>query len=338
MQAPIRIATVSDNPDPDWVWLRDLIEPDYEVAGRRLEWSAFTMSQGSPKALGRWRGVRALAKAASTKPFDLIVTHGPWTTAWVALAAGGPAAASRHLAFSFNFTRLPAGLRRRLMIKAFQRVDCFAVFTGAEKILYADYFAIPAEKLRRAPWGVAPPLAKTPAREIVQPYFAALGGEARDYALLFEAARALPHRQFVVIARPSSIQGLSPPPNLEVRFNLPFEQAWALVWHSEAAIIPLISRETPCGLVTFVGGMHLGKAQIVTDAAGAADYIAHNETGLLVPAGDLRALTDAIEILARDRALAERLGSAAKAYAASCCSETQTISFFKELLVEWFAN
>lgn len=340
MIPPLRIATVSHSPDPDWAWLRDLMGPDFTVGGRRLEWVAYSMARpaNGPSHLGRWRGARALASGSNKKPFDLIVSHGPWTTAWIEWVAGEKKRGARHLAFSFNFTDLPTGPRKAIMAKAFRQVDGFAVFTDAEQELYAGYFGIDRSRILRAPWGVAPPLAGLQPRMIEGAYFAALGGEARDYAVLCEAARALPGVRFVAVARPHNFEGLNPPDNLEVRFNLPFEEAWGIVQHATAALIPLRSRETPCGLVTLVGGMHLGKAQIVTDAAGAADYLKDGETGLLVPAGDAKALAAAVSRLAGDPALAARLGEAARAHAAAHCSEAQTVAFFADVLNRWFGD
>lgn len=349
-QQPIRIATISNNPDPQWVWIRDLMDPAFEINGRKLEWRGFSTAPdevapnglarkiaGRMQSLARWRGAKELAKANQEKPFDVIVSHGPLTTAWTEFALNKAKHGARHLAFSFNFTDLPTGLRKNLMRRAFSTVDAFAVFTDAEQALYADWLGIDPVKLVRAPWGVAPPLSETPAREIDGAYVAALGGEARDYKTLCDAARLCPETQFVAIARPHNFDGLDAPDNLSVQFNLPFGRAWGIVAHAEAALIPLRSRETPCGLVTLVGGMHLGKAQIVTDAMGVADYVTDAETGLTVPAQDPAALAEAVRRLLSDPALAPRLGAQAKAYAEAHCSEAATVAFFERLLKRWFA-
>lgn len=335
---PIRIANISDIPDPDWAWLRDLMPAGFEVGGRRLEWTAYSMAPegGDMRWRARWRGARRLASDSSKKPYDLIVSHGPWITAWTEWVAGDKKHGAKHLGFSFNFTDLPANPRKAVMGKAFRQADGLAVFTDAEQGLYADYFAIERDKLLRAPWGVAPPLKDVQPKAVEGDYFAALGGEARDYSTLCEAARALPETRFVAVARPHNFEGLNPPDSLEVRFNLPFEEAWGVVQHARAAIVPLRSRETPCGLVTLIGAMHLGKAQIVTDAAGAADYLQDGETGLLVPAGDATALADAVRRLEGDPALAARLGKAAQDFAAAQCSEARTVAFFEALLERWF--
>ncbi len=337
---PLRIANISDNSNPDWAWIRDLMPGDFEIAGRRLDWTAYSMAQqgNDPRFRARWRGARHLASDSARQPYDLIVSHGPWITAWTEWVAGAKKNDAKHLAFSFNFTDLPTGPRKAVMGRAFRQVDAFAVFTDAEQGLYADHFGIDRARFLRAPWGVAPPLSRLQPRLIEGGYFAALGGEARDYGVLCEAARALPDTRFVAIARPHNFDGLAPPENLEVRFNLPFEEAWGVIQHAIAAIVPLRSRETPCGLVSLVGAMHLGKAQIVTDAAGAADYLRDGETGLLTPAGDASALAAAVRRLEGDPALAAQLGEAAKDFAEAKCSEARTIAFFEAVLSRWFGG
>lgn len=346
---PIRIAVISDNPDPQWVWIRDLMGSDFRISGRALEWQGFSTAPEAFSGAGfgasatrrfaslaRYRGAHALAEASKARPFDLIVSHGPLATAWAASLLGGAKNDARHLAFSFNFTDLPTGFRKTLMTRAFNAVDAFAVFTDGEQQLYADTFGLDRKKMLRAPWGVAPPLKTPPAKQIDGAYMAALGGEARDYEVLCRAARLCPDIRFVAIARPHNFDGLSPPANLDVRFNLPFDEAWGLVAHAEAALIPLRSRDTPCGLVTLVGAMHLGKAQIVTEAAGVSDYIRNGETGILTPPGDADAMAAAVQRLHHDPALSARLGNSAKSYAAAHFSEAATIAFFRDCLSRWF--
>ncbi|WDI30737.1 glycosyltransferase family 4 protein [Hyphococcus flavus] len=336
-QPPIRIATISNNPDPDWAWLRDVAGADFTIANRPLEWRAFSVAgkAGVENAATRFFGTRRLAFAAAKKPFDLIVSHGPWTTAWTEWF--GRKGAAKHLAYSFNFTDLPTGPRKAIMRPAFNKVDAFAVFTDAEQKLYEHFFNLHESKLLRAPWGVAPPIASPGEKTIDSDYYAALGGEARDYAVLCEAARRCPGLQFVAVARPQNFDGLEVPDNLTVLFNLPFEEAWSIIWHAKAALLPLRSRETPCGLVSLVGAMHLGKAQIVTAAAGVSEYIEDEKTGLLIPPNEAEALTTAVQRLENDPALAARLGDTARTYAAAHCSEAATVAFFRGLMERWFA-
>jgi len=59
--------------------------------------------------------------------------------------------------------------------------------------------------------------------------------------------------------------------------------------------------------------MAAGLAVVATDVGGASEQIAHRETGILVPRGDVAALGAALVELARDAALREAWGAAARA-------------------------
>jgi glycosyltransferase involved in cell wall biosynthesis len=59
-------------------------------------------------------------------------------------------------------------------------------------------------------------------------------------------------------------------------------------------------------------GMAAGRPLVASRAGGLPELVRPGENGLLVPENDVRALADAIELLARDAALRERLGAAAQ--------------------------
>jgi glycosyltransferase involved in cell wall biosynthesis len=60
--------------------------------------------------------------------------------------------------------------------------------------------------------------------------------------------------------------------------------------------------------------MSYGLPVVTSDVGGLPDLVQHNVTGLLVPAGDVAALTDALRRLLDDDDLRQRLGHAARAY------------------------
>jgi glycosyltransferase involved in cell wall biosynthesis len=85
---------------------------------------------------------------------------------------------------------------------------------------------------------------------------------------------------------------------------------------ADALVLPSIRTATflePWGLVVNEA-MHQGTPVIASDAVGAAagGLVADGRNGLVTPAGDAQALAASIESLARDPALRERLGSAAR--------------------------
>lgn len=85
---------------------------------------------------------------------------------------------------------------------------------------------------------------------------------------------------------------------------------------ARARLAVLPSREENFSLAV-LGALGTGCPTISTTAGGTPEMIVDGETGLLVPPGDTRALAAALERLARDHALAARLGAAGRARVAS---------------------
>jgi glycosyltransferase involved in cell wall biosynthesis len=92
--------------------------------------------------------------------------------------------------------------------------------------------------------------------------------------------------------------------------------AHAVLWPGERFDVPdvLASFDVSvhCSLSDNLGGtvesLLMERAMVVSDARGFADTVLHEQTGLVVPKNDPRALADAIVRLLRDRELAARLG------------------------------
>lgn len=100
------------------------------------------------------------------------------------------------------------------------------------------------------------------------------------------------------------------PPGVIVLQNFPHDAVMAAWERCLFGVIPSLWPE-PLGSVVYEG-MSRGKAVIGTAPGGHTDMIAPGETGLLVPAGDVRALTQAMTDLIEQPALRERFGRAAK--------------------------
>lgn len=80
------------------------------------------------------------------------------------------------------------------------------------------------------------------------------------------------------------------------------DRSWALVLPSFSEGLPRVAIES----------LARSRPVIGSDAGGIPDAVHDEQNGLLVPPGDARALADALVRLARDRALAERLATAAR--------------------------
>ena len=81
--------------------------------------------------------------------------------------------------------------------------------------------------------------------------------------------------------------------------------------YAEAQVLCLPSRREGVPLV-LLEAMSFGLPVIATPVGGIADYVGHEDNGLLVPPGDVEALAGSIQALAVDPVLRARLGEAAR--------------------------
>ena len=100
------------------------------------------------------------------------------------------------------------------------------------------------------------------------------------------------------------------PPGVIVLENLPHEAVMEAWERCLFGVIPSLWPE-PLGSVVYEG-MSCGKAVIGTIPGGHADMIVPGKTGLLVPSGDIDALTQAMTDLISQPELRDRLGAAAR--------------------------
>jgi glycosyltransferase involved in cell wall biosynthesis len=99
-------------------------------------------------------------------------------------------------------------------------------------------------------------------------------------------------------------------------------------------VLPLLNSTVPCGHVTLVAAMHLGKPMVVTDSEGICDYVRNGYNALTVPAGSSEALADMSERLWNDAALRQRLGENGRAFAMLECAEERVIEHFARVLAD----
>jgi glycosyltransferase involved in cell wall biosynthesis len=134
------------------------------------------------------------------------------------------------------------------------------------------------------------------------------GNSLRDYRALVQAAADIDARLTVATRLPL-------PPiadNVEAGF-LSAEEYEARERGAAVVVVPLLAdTDRSAGQQTYLNAMGRGKPVVVTDAPGVTDYVTHEETGLIV-SNEPGALADAVNRLLTDRALARRLGDAARA-------------------------
>lgn len=328
----LRVVNCSDITDPQWCWVSKAF------ASCAQDWRHFSAQPGWMDPLpgrpyfARFRATWQAVAWAAAGP-SILVAHLPrfaWQCAEIARLRRVEAPI---LAFAFNFTDLPTGLRRRRMTRALQRVDRFAVFSTCERELYSDWLKLDPGRIDIVHWGVAPP-PHDPAEQPLErgEYACAVGGNARDYPTLVESMRKLPEVRLVLVARPENLHGLDLPPNVTPYTNIPLGQVYNLMRHSRFMALPLRDAQVPCGHVTIVSAMYMARAIAATDSRGIADYVRHGDNALLVPPRDPAALAEAIRTLWRDPELCAQLGERSLRFAQTHCSESATVAYFARYL------
>lgn len=318
---------------PQWNWIRAAF-PGTGMTWRHASSQNFKLPAWLPRrmTLARLLAGRQAAKMLGNGP-AVLVTHGPRPTLYGALLAGRRLHGMRHLAFSFNYTDLPTGMTRRLTARALQSVERFVVFSQMEREIYSSYFDLPAERFDMLHWGVrAPDVDLNAAPAVAGDYICALGSQGRDYKTLLLAMRKLPQLRLVIVAATGNLARLAIPANVTVKTDIPLAQAMNILAHCRFMVLPLQGSKVPCGHVTIVSAMHLGKAVIATDSSGLEDYIAPQVSGLTCPAHDDAALATAIQSLLEDPALSLQLGLAGQRYARQHCSEERVVEYFRDFL------
>ena len=347
MKAPVEIASNASTPRPSglviccadfadskWRW----IEGPLSDTGIRFEFvravprNLFERGITSLN-LPRLRASLEAVRLARKKKADAIVTHGPALAAWCGLFARILRLKIPIVAHSFNFTELPNATKRTVLGSMLSNVDRFVIFSSLERSLYAKAFDLPEDRFDMVHWGVNPPPVDSPEHPL-EPgeYVCAIGGNARDYGTLLEAARLIPHIRFVCLVRPDSLAGLGVPSNVTVHTNLQFGQAMNLLLHSRFMVLPLVHSEVPCGHVTIVAAMHLGKAFIVTDSEGVRDYAQDGYNAVTIPPRSAAALAKATERLWKAPALCKSLGENGRRFARRECTEERVVQHFREWL------
>ena len=173
---------------------------------------------------------------------------------------------------------------------------------------------------------------------VITPYTDALPSEpfilyvgqfrrAKGVGVLLEAYEQLSAPPPLVLIGSYNWDGPSEfPANVTALADLPHRAVMAAWDRALFGVMPSVWPE-PFGSVVHEG-MSRGKAIIGTNVGGHTDMIVDDQTGYLVPPGDVRALRIAMETLIADAGLRERLGRASRERAALFSANNVLPSFF----------
>ena len=117
------------------------------------------------------------------------------------------------------------------------------------------------------------------------------GDSLRDHATLLRAARHVEAPVTIATRQPPAGDA---PPNVTMG-PVPPETFLTQLRESAVVVVPLVpGLARSAGQQTYLNAMVLGKPVVVSDVPGVRDHVVHGETGLVVPAGDADALSDAL--------------------------------------------
>ncbi|MFZ0677276.1 glycosyltransferase family 4 protein [Candidatus Binatus sp.] len=324
----------ADFADPGWRW----IEGPLSDAGIRFEFVRAVPRNVVERRVNflnvaRFRAAFETVRLARERKAQAIVAHGPALGAWCGLFARLFRVRLPIVAHTFNFTELPNAIKRSALGWMLSDVDRFVVFSELERSLYAKAFNLPENRFDVICWGAAPPdVDPSEAPVEVGAYVCSIGGNARDYCTLLDAARMMPHIRFVCVARADNLRGIAVPDNVTVRTNVPLHQAMNILAHSRFMVLPLLHSEVPCGHVTIVAAMHLGKAIVITDSAGVRDYVQDGYNAVTIRPRSTADLIEATERLWSDPALCKNLAENGRRFARRECTEERVVQHFRDWL------
>ena len=137
-----------------------------------------------------------------------------------------------------------------------------------------------------------------------------IGRTMRDNETLLAAARRFRAPLVLVVGKDDKLPETLPP-NVELRREIPLEEAQGLMRKAAVVIIPLLPAERSTGQVVVLEAMALGKPVVATELAGTVDLIDSGVDGVLVPAGDVEELAKAVNGLLENPEEARAVGRVA---------------------------
>ena len=173
-------------------------------------------------------------------------------------------------------------------------------------------------------------------------YVLSIGREQRDYPALVDALAPLRLPCVVVAGSTWSHRTIAPvtfPDHFELRSGLSYPDLRNLYQRARVVVVPVYRGiDYAAGVTTVLEAMACGRPTVVSDTPGLAGYVRDGEDGRLVAPGDAQALCSAIAELWEDRALAQRLGAAARQTVERERTMERFIDRIRELLAQLAAG
>lgn len=332
----MKIINVSESSEKNWFWINNHFK-DQPHEWLNYTCHGYTALKSLPKSesLGRLTAALQACKKAREAP-SILVSHGHSLGLFTGFNAKIFCPETPHLAFTFSFTDLPKGVKRKLAIQSAKQPKKFVCSTTMEREVYSKHFEIPIEKIDMVHWSSEPPVIDPNMQPIEKGrYFCALGGQGRNYRVLIEAMKLLPDMKCVIVGTPASLEGLTIPDNVKVYTNIPLKDAHNILHFSEFMVLPLRVAETPTGHMTIVSSMFFKKAILVSDLNYVYDYVDDSKTGLFFEHDNPQDLKQKIAALWENTENTVAMNDSAFAFAQEHCTEQGAVNYFKKFLLEY---
>ena len=231
------------------------------------------------------------------------------------------------------YSRIKYGLMSRIL----RSVTRFICSAQRETQLYPEQLNLPRHRFVHIPLMTNPKFltweTKYPESFISDDYVFAGGYTGRDFATFLDAVAEIdfPVR---LITTPRAVAGLEVPPNVQLLFNLPFQEYIEHVARAQIVVVPLQNWDISVGQSVILEAMALARPLIATKAPGSVDYVQHETNGLLVSPGDAAGLRAAILRLLTDSPAARRLASNAREFVSETCTPAIVMTKVFDLIGE----
>jgi glycosyltransferase involved in cell wall biosynthesis len=202
---------------------------------------------------------------------------------------------------------------------AMNKLDAVTVFSEDERRLYLSRFSLRPERAHLIPihtdetgdYSQYPDSLPAGAKVEKGEFVLSLGSPNRRFTPIARACKRL-NVPLVIITRPwhknDSLDELA---RMGAIIITDADKMKSLTYLrcARAAVMSFETDQLPGAFTTLIHGMFMRTPSIVTSCLGIADYVVHDENGLVTPHGDEEALASAIARMWGEPQLAERLGT-----------------------------
>jgi glycosyltransferase involved in cell wall biosynthesis len=185
-------------------------------------------------------------------------------------------------------------------------VNKLVFFTTEEINNYSEYFKIDKSKFQFIPFSDT--LSGYDYTIEKGDYIFCAGNGFRDYEVIIDAVRNMSVEVILPCLDRAPLKKINIPKNVKI-LTVSHEEYRKLMARSRITVVPIKGGELIGGGVqSYLNAMLMGKPVIVSDTAGARDYIVNGETGFLFRPGDVSQLRNIIETLIKNDSEAQRVG------------------------------